>query len=222
MSEEDKEAPRYQVVDWSPAGDSSTSLMPRARNGSAGSSGTTRRRSSSKNWSRIRAALLELPGVARRPHDRLQLGGRQQAGRSLRRRRRHEEHPAAHGCQPAAREQAFGEDRVDHLPRCRRQQDRTACSTTRSDYEPGKKYPTVFNVYEQFFDDNFNGTINVLASNGYAVMQPSVSARTGLPRRSLGQGRNLRGQQADRDGRGRPRAAWGCRAPATAGTRRIC
>ena len=21
------------------------------------------------------------------------------------------------------------------------------------DYEPGKKYPTVFNIYEQFFDD---------------------------------------------------------------------
>jgi dipeptidyl aminopeptidase/acylaminoacyl peptidase len=49
------------------------------------------------------------------------------------------------------------------------------------DYEAGKKYPTVFNIYEDFFDDNFNGTINILTSNGYAVMQPSVSLETGFP-----------------------------------------
>ncbi|HEY7911795.1 MAG TPA: prolyl oligopeptidase family serine peptidase [Blastocatellia bacterium] len=50
-----------------------------------------------------------------------------------------------------------------------------------ADYEPGKKYPTVFIIYEQFFDDTFNGTINVLTSNGYAVMQPSVTFETGFP-----------------------------------------
>src|SRR5207244_12771985 len=50
-----------------------------------------------------------------------------------------------------------------------------------ANYEAGKKYPTVFNIYEQFFDDTFNGTINVLTSNGYAVMQPSVSFETGYP-----------------------------------------
>jgi dipeptidyl aminopeptidase/acylaminoacyl peptidase len=50
-----------------------------------------------------------------------------------------------------------------------------------ADYEPGKKYPTVFNIYEQFFDDNFNGTINVLTARGYAVMQPSVNFETGFP-----------------------------------------
>jgi dipeptidyl aminopeptidase/acylaminoacyl peptidase len=49
------------------------------------------------------------------------------------------------------------------------------------DYEAGKKYPTVFIIYEQFFDDTFNGTINVLTSNGYAVMQPSVTFETGFP-----------------------------------------
>ncbi|HEV8482828.1 MAG TPA: prolyl oligopeptidase family serine peptidase [Blastocatellia bacterium] len=49
------------------------------------------------------------------------------------------------------------------------------------DYEAGKKYPTVFNIYEQFFDDNFNGTINILTSNGYAVMQPSVNLEIGFP-----------------------------------------
>jgi dipeptidyl aminopeptidase/acylaminoacyl peptidase len=48
-------------------------------------------------------------------------------------------------------------------------------------YEAGKKYPTVFNIYEQFFDDTFGGTINILTSNGYAVMQPSVALETGFP-----------------------------------------
>ncbi len=50
-----------------------------------------------------------------------------------------------------------------------------------ADYEPGKKYPTVFNIYEQFFDDTFQGTINVLTNNGYAVVQPSVNLEQGFP-----------------------------------------
>jgi dipeptidyl aminopeptidase/acylaminoacyl peptidase len=50
-----------------------------------------------------------------------------------------------------------------------------------ANYEPGKKYPTVFNIYEQFFDNTFNGTINVLTANGYAVMQPSVNFEIGFP-----------------------------------------
>ncbi len=50
-----------------------------------------------------------------------------------------------------------------------------------TDYEAGKKYPTVFNIYEQFFDDTFSGAVNVLTSNGYAVMQPSVTLETGYP-----------------------------------------
>jgi dipeptidyl aminopeptidase/acylaminoacyl peptidase len=49
------------------------------------------------------------------------------------------------------------------------------------DYEQGKKYPTVFNIYEQFFDDNFNSTVNLLTNNGYAVVQPSVNLETGFP-----------------------------------------
>jgi dipeptidyl aminopeptidase/acylaminoacyl peptidase len=48
-------------------------------------------------------------------------------------------------------------------------------------YEPGKKYPTIFNIYEQFFDDTFNGTVSILTNNGYAVMQPSVNLETGFP-----------------------------------------
>ncbi len=50
-----------------------------------------------------------------------------------------------------------------------------------ANYEPGKTYPTVFIIYEQFFDDTFNGTINFLTANGYAVMQPSVTFETGFP-----------------------------------------
>ncbi|MDX2030080.1 MAG: prolyl oligopeptidase family serine peptidase [Blastocatellia bacterium] len=49
------------------------------------------------------------------------------------------------------------------------------------DYQPGRKVPTVFNIYEQFFDDTFQGTINVLTNNGYAVVQPSVNLEQGFP-----------------------------------------
>ncbi len=50
-----------------------------------------------------------------------------------------------------------------------------------ANYEAGKKYPTVFNLYEQFFDDTFNGTIAILNAHGYAVMQPSVELEQGFP-----------------------------------------
>jgi dipeptidyl aminopeptidase/acylaminoacyl peptidase len=49
------------------------------------------------------------------------------------------------------------------------------------DYREGTRYPTVFIVYETFFDDRFNGTIAYLTSNGYAVMQPSVTLEQGYP-----------------------------------------
>lgn len=50
-----------------------------------------------------------------------------------------------------------------------------------ADYEKGKTYPTVFSLYEQFFDDDFNGTISVLTAAGYAVMSPSVELEMGFP-----------------------------------------
>ncbi len=50
-----------------------------------------------------------------------------------------------------------------------------------ANYEAGKRYPTVFEIYEDFFDDRFSGTINVLTANGYAVMQPSVNLEIGHP-----------------------------------------
>jgi dipeptidyl aminopeptidase/acylaminoacyl peptidase len=48
-------------------------------------------------------------------------------------------------------------------------------------YEAGKKYPTVLIVYEQFFDDVFNSFNSILTANGYAVLQPSVEFETGFP-----------------------------------------
>ena len=50
-----------------------------------------------------------------------------------------------------------------------------------ANYELGKRYPVIFNIYETFFDDSFNSTINVLTANGYAVMQPSVNLEIGFP-----------------------------------------
>jgi dipeptidyl aminopeptidase/acylaminoacyl peptidase len=50
-----------------------------------------------------------------------------------------------------------------------------------TDYEAGRKYPTVFIVYETFFDEGFNSTVSLLTSNGYAVMQPSVRLERGYP-----------------------------------------
>jgi dipeptidyl aminopeptidase/acylaminoacyl peptidase len=48
-------------------------------------------------------------------------------------------------------------------------------------YVPGQKYPTVFNVYEEFFDDTFDATANVLTASGYVVVKPSVDFDIGYP-----------------------------------------
>ncbi len=44
-----------------------------------------------------------------------------------------------------------------------------------------RNLPTVFSVYEEFFDDGFDATTMYLASRGYAVMKPSVTFETGYP-----------------------------------------
>jgi len=44
-----------------------------------------------------------------------------------------------------------------------------------------KPAPTVFLVYETFFDDTFDAVANLLASRGYAVVKPSVGFETGYP-----------------------------------------
>ena len=48
-------------------------------------------------------------------------------------------------------------------------------------YERGKAYPTVFIVYEDFFDDSFDAVANVLTANGYVVAKPSVDFDIGYP-----------------------------------------
>ncbi|HKS06690.1 MAG TPA: prolyl oligopeptidase family serine peptidase [Gemmatimonadaceae bacterium] len=50
-----------------------------------------------------------------------------------------------------------------------------------ANYQRGTRYPTVFIIYESFFDDTWDGVANLLASNGYAVVKPSVSFEIGFP-----------------------------------------
>ncbi|MCC7324907.1 MAG: S9 family peptidase, partial [Gemmatimonadaceae bacterium] len=50
-----------------------------------------------------------------------------------------------------------------------------------ADYDASKRYPTLFNIYEEFFDDTFDPTINVLTASGYVVVKPSVGFETGFP-----------------------------------------
>jgi dipeptidyl aminopeptidase/acylaminoacyl peptidase len=48
-------------------------------------------------------------------------------------------------------------------------------------FEKGKTYPTVFELYETFFDNGFNGRAAVLTNHGYAVFHPSVNLVIGRP-----------------------------------------
>ncbi len=48
-------------------------------------------------------------------------------------------------------------------------------------YSTEQKYPTLFSVYEDFFDDTFDASLNVLSSQGYVVVKPSVGFETGFP-----------------------------------------
>lgn len=48
-------------------------------------------------------------------------------------------------------------------------------------YEKGRRYPTVFELYETFFDNGFNGRAAFLGSHGYAVFHPSVNLVVGRP-----------------------------------------
>jgi dipeptidyl aminopeptidase/acylaminoacyl peptidase len=55
-------------------------------------------------------------------------------------------------------------------------------------YEKGQKYPTVFEIYETFFDNGFNGRAAMLAGQGYAVFHPSVNLVVGRPGESWAKG----------------------------------
>jgi dipeptidyl aminopeptidase/acylaminoacyl peptidase len=50
-----------------------------------------------------------------------------------------------------------------------------------ANYTKGQKYPTLFNIYEDFFDDTFDATANVLTAAGYVVVKPSVDFDVGYP-----------------------------------------
>jgi dipeptidyl aminopeptidase/acylaminoacyl peptidase len=49
------------------------------------------------------------------------------------------------------------------------------------DYEPGKKYPLVCWVYEKFFHNSFNPSMNMVANAGYFGFSPSVNLEIGYP-----------------------------------------
>jgi dipeptidyl aminopeptidase/acylaminoacyl peptidase len=55
-------------------------------------------------------------------------------------------------------------------------------------YEKRKRYPTVFELYETFFDNGFNGRAALLAGQGYAVFHPSVNLVVGRPGESWAKG----------------------------------
>jgi dipeptidyl aminopeptidase/acylaminoacyl peptidase/tetratricopeptide (TPR) repeat protein len=44
-----------------------------------------------------------------------------------------------------------------------------------------QRYPTLFSIYEDFFDDTFDASLNVLSAQGYVVVKPSVGFETGYP-----------------------------------------
>lgn len=50
-----------------------------------------------------------------------------------------------------------------------------------ANYEKGKRYPTVFIIYEDFFDDTWDPVANLLSAHGYAVVKPSVQFEIGYP-----------------------------------------
>jgi dipeptidyl aminopeptidase/acylaminoacyl peptidase len=55
-------------------------------------------------------------------------------------------------------------------------------------YEKGKRYPTVFELYETFFDNGFNGRAAYMTGRGYAVFHPSVNLVVGRPGESWAKG----------------------------------
>lgn len=180
MSEEDKEGPRYQVVDWSPTGD----LIYLSY-------------ASRTKWER---GLVRYDVKAKKLDDLIK-NAHLFSGFRLSRDGRTFVFSSAEGNRPGDIYTADAEFKnVRRLTETNAQLQSKRLSKTELvsyldidgnkmygvlyypvDYEPGKKYPTVFNIYEQFFDDSFNSTINILTSNGYAVMQPSVNLEIGFP-----------------------------------------
>lgn len=49
------------------------------------------------------------------------------------------------------------------------------------DFQPGKKYPLVCEIYERFFDNGFNTNMNIIANQGWFGLRPSVDLVIGYP-----------------------------------------
>jgi dipeptidyl aminopeptidase/acylaminoacyl peptidase len=48
-------------------------------------------------------------------------------------------------------------------------------------YEPGRKYPLVAEIYEEFFDNGFNENMNLITARGWFGFRPSVEFEIGYP-----------------------------------------
>jgi len=57
-----------------------------------------------------------------------------------------------------------------------------------TNYQPGKKYPLVAEIYENYFDNGYSEQMDLLAARGYFVLHPSVSFETGYPGESWEKG----------------------------------
>jgi dipeptidyl aminopeptidase/acylaminoacyl peptidase len=49
------------------------------------------------------------------------------------------------------------------------------------DYEPGRRYPLVAEIYEEFFDNGFNENMNLITAQGWLGFRPSVRFEEGYP-----------------------------------------
>lgn len=50
-----------------------------------------------------------------------------------------------------------------------------------ADYEEGKKYPLVCEIYENFFNNGYSMSMNIIANTGYFGFKPSVNLTQGYP-----------------------------------------
>jgi dipeptidyl aminopeptidase/acylaminoacyl peptidase len=49
------------------------------------------------------------------------------------------------------------------------------------DYEPGRAYPLVSEIYEEFFDNGYNENMNLITAQGWFGFRPSVRFEEGFP-----------------------------------------
>ena len=50
-----------------------------------------------------------------------------------------------------------------------------------ADYEPGRAYPMVAEIYEEYFDNGFNENMNLITAQGWFGFRPSVRFEEGFP-----------------------------------------